>query len=99
TGAVWIDGDGDGKKTSAYGYARQLVEGAWPSVPKVIAGLRDYDEAVAAQAAGLLQRRGIAGPEPAPRAAAERAGADVERGFNAYAEASRESEVARGQRR
>jgi hypothetical protein len=54
---------------------------------------------VAAQAAGLLQGRGIAVQEPALRAAARRAGAHVERGFNAYAEASRESEVARSQRR
>jgi hypothetical protein len=99
TGAVWIDGDGDGKKTSAYGYARRLIEGAWPSVPKVIAGLRDHDEAVAAQAAGLLQGRGIAVQEPALRAAAKRAGAHVERGFSAYIEARRESDVARSQRR
>jgi hypothetical protein len=26
TGAVWLDGDGDGKRTSASGYAEQLVQ-------------------------------------------------------------------------
>ena len=26
TGAVWIDGDGDGKRTSAYEYATKLLE-------------------------------------------------------------------------
>ena len=52
--------------------------------------LRDYDEAVAAQAAGLLQARGVS-----PRDAAKNAEPHVERAFLAFAEAWREHEIAR----
>ena len=99
TGAVWVDSDGDGKRTSAYVYARGLLEAAGRDAGKAIAGLGKYDEAVAAQLAGLLQARGTDLQDVAVRAAVKRAGAHVERGFNAYAEARRESAVARSQRR
>jgi hypothetical protein len=97
TGAVWIDGDGDGKKSCAYDYARRLVDSAWPRVPDVIGALAGYDEAVAAQAAGLLRARGVALNEPVIREAARKAGPHVERAFQAYAEAWRESQVARSE--
>ncbi len=99
TGAVWLDGDGDGKRTSAYEYARRLYDASGPKAADVVQALADYDEAVAAQAAGLLRERGVSATDPAIREAARKAGPQVERGFEAFARAWRESEIARSERR
>jgi hypothetical protein len=99
SGAVWLDADGDRKKTSAHDYARRIVDAAWPSVPKVIASLADYDEAVASQAASLLRAKGVAINDEPIRAAARKAGSHVERAFQAYFEAWRQSQLARDQKR
>ncbi|HEV3386445.1 MAG TPA: CehA/McbA family metallohydrolase [Gemmata sp.] len=95
TGAVWIDGDGDGRRTSAREYARKLIEDAGGDWGKVLPMLTDYDEAVAAQVAGLLRVRGISPSDKDVRKAASEAGEHVLRGFDAYAEAWRENQVAR----
>lgn len=89
TGAVWIDADGDGQRTSAFSYAERLLKKHGPE--KMIAALADYDEAVAIQAASLLKLRGVA----LDMDAARKAGEQVERGFAAFAEAWRASEIAR----
>jgi hypothetical protein len=97
TGAVWLDADGDGKQTSAFEYALRLhnAAGKWQTmIPK----LADYDEAVAAQAAGILQISGVSADDPDVRAAARTAGAHVERAFTQFAEAWRESRIARRER-
>jgi hypothetical protein len=99
TGAVWIDADGDGKRTSALEYARRLLAKAGGDWRKLVGALAEYDEAVAAQAAGLLQARGVSAGEAGVRDAARKAGAQVARGFQAYWEAWRESQVARAGRR
>jgi hypothetical protein len=99
TGAVWLDGDGDGRRTSARGYAERLLREAGGAWQKVVPALAEYDEAVAAQAAALLRAGGASPSDPDVRAAARKAGAQVERGFAAYAEAWRDSEIARGGRR
>ncbi len=99
TGAVWLDGDGDGKRTSAFEYARRLCDASGGRATEVVQALAGYDEAVAAQAAGLLQGRGVAANDPSVREAARKAGPQVERGFEAFAEAWRESQVARSERR
>jgi hypothetical protein len=96
TGAVWIDADGDGKRTSAFAYAQRLDRKLGDSVPKLVQALADYDEAVAVQAAALLEARGVAVQDVAVREAAARAGPHVERGFAAYFEAWRACQVARG---
>lgn len=95
SGAVWIDGDGDGKRSSAYDYAQRLVKKTGADLPKLMPALAGYDEAVAAQAAGLLQARGVSVNDEPVRAAAKAAGPQVERGFQAFFEAWRESQVAR----
>jgi hypothetical protein len=95
TGAVWLDGDGDGKKTSAYEYARRLGEASRWKAADVVQALASYDEAVAAQAAGLLQGRGLS----ASVASVREASPQVKRGFEAFAEAWRESQVARSEKR
>jgi hypothetical protein len=95
TGAVWIDADGDGKRTSAYEYARRMLARTGPNAVKVIRELRDYDEAVAAQAAGLLNSQQIAIEDPAVLRAAKDAGPQVERGFRAFMNAMRQCREAR----
>jgi hypothetical protein len=95
TGAVWIDADGDGRRTSAFAYAERLVMKHAAEVPALVRGLADYDEAVAAQAAALLYARGFPVRDAEMLSAARKAGAHVGRGFEAFAEAWRESQMAR----
>jgi hypothetical protein len=97
TGAVWLDGDGDGKWSSAWDYAQRLSRTAGADVPKLVASLGDYDEGVATQAAGLLQTRGVSVQDPALREAARQAGPHVRHGFEALAQAWRACQMARGQ--
>lgn len=59
SGAVWVDADGDGKKTSAHEYALRLISKHPGDLPGLIAGLKLYDEAVAIQAAAILWEQGI----------------------------------------
>jgi hypothetical protein len=56
TNPIWIDADGDGKFTAARTYAAILVQRADGDAEKLRAGLANYDEAVAAQAADLIGR-------------------------------------------
>ncbi|HKB04571.1 MAG TPA: CehA/McbA family metallohydrolase [Gemmataceae bacterium] len=99
TGAVWVDADGDGRRTSALEYARWIhteAGGKWPDVVRALAG---YDEAVAAQAAGLLHKAGVAVGDREVRDAARAAGRQVERGFAVFAVSWRESQIARQAKR
>jgi len=95
TGAVWIDGDGDGKRTSAYGYAKKLFESMGPNLSKLIPPLNRYDETVAAQAASLLQAQGVSLQDPTLRELLRETGPQVEQGFHNFAEAWRTSQLAR----
>src|SRR5205807_8231521 len=79
TGAVWLDADGDGQRTSAFDYAQRLLHASGKDLSKLVRQLGDYDEAVAAQAASLLQRRGVSLQDPQLREAVRTAGAQVER--------------------
>jgi hypothetical protein len=95
TGAVWIDADGDGKRTSAFEYARRLVKASGKDLPKLCQQLASYDEAVAAHTAALVHKAGTSPADAEMLAAAKKAGGHVERGFRAYFEAWRECELAR----
>src|SRR5439155_2692166 len=95
TGAVWLDGDRDGKGTSAYGYAQRLIKTMDGDTARVVHALADYDEAVAVQIAGLLQARGVVIQDERMMLLARKAGKHVERGFEAFAQAWRECQVAR----
>lgn len=57
TNPVWIDGDGDGRFTSANGYAQLLIEEHEMDVSELRQALVKYDESVAIQLASLLRRR------------------------------------------
>lgn len=58
SGAVWIDGDRNGKRNSAFDYARDLIAHANGDPRTLIQSLASYDEAVAVQAAALLYKEG-----------------------------------------
>jgi hypothetical protein len=59
SGAIWIDGDKDGKRTSAIDYANKVITSSANNLNKIIAGLARYDEAVSVQAAAILYKKGI----------------------------------------
>jgi hypothetical protein len=58
TNPIWIDGDGDGKFTAARGYAQRFIKIHGKDLPKLLAALEPFDQAVAAQAAELLATTG-----------------------------------------
>ena len=96
TGAVWIDGDGDGRRSSAADDARRMIERDGMDPNKLVAALADYDEAVVVQAAAQMRRSGISPFDSKIRKAAVKAAAHVERGFQSYADAWKESQSAKG---
>jgi len=97
TGAVWLDAEGDGQRTSAREYAQRLMTKHGNSPSDVAAALASYDQAVAVQAAALLNASGADLSDSKLRAAAAQAGPQVEHGFRAFLEAWRAGEVARSQ--
>lgn len=54
TGVVWVDADGDGRFSSAYEYAQQLVKESGGNRAMLRRQLELYDEAVSIQVAALL---------------------------------------------
>ena len=93
--AVWLDVDGDGRRTSARDYAERLVAAAGHDWEKLVASLSIYDEAVAAQAAHLVRVSGTSLQSEPLRAALKGGREMTQSGFRAYAEAWRENEIAR----
>ena len=55
SGAVWIDADHDKKKTSAYDYAKQLIETSGGNTQRLFEQLNSFDESVVIQVAALLK--------------------------------------------
>ncbi len=58
TGAVWIDGDKNGIRNSAFDYSTVIMDTSEGSIKKVMDMLRGYDRAVAIQVATLLWSHG-----------------------------------------
>lgn len=56
--AHWIDADEDGKYSSPYDYAKKLFAESAGDDAKLVAALKDYDEAVAVQAASVARAAG-----------------------------------------
>jgi hypothetical protein len=59
TNPIYVDGDGDGKYTSPRGYAKTLHRKHKNDLRALFEELSDYDQAVAAQVAGLLHADGL----------------------------------------
>ncbi|MDA9962961.1 CehA/McbA family metallohydrolase [Opitutales bacterium] len=85
TNPVWLDGDGDGLFTFPNGYARELVEQTNGDLEKTLASLANVDEAVAAQAAGILADQGFDLRSKEAKAKWEKASSEsVRRGFASF---------------
>ena len=99
TGATWLDVDGDGKPTSAYQYAQQLMKQTAGEIKPLLGQLARYDEAVAAQAASLLQAKtpGILLQDEFHQALAEAAD-PVRQGIQVYLNQWRQSQQVRSRR-
>jgi hypothetical protein len=95
SGAVWLDGDGDGRRTPAIDYARVVVAESNGALLPLLESLKRYDAATAIQAAHLWQetRRSLLQPESL--AAIAQADPMVREAFSRYLTAWRESEQAR----
>lgn len=94
SGAVWIDGDGDGHRTSARESAKHLVK-EFKDFGQLCKRLSEYDEAIAAQTAHLLRTSGVSLQDEKLRTAIRQAATSVQSGFRMYEESWRENEIAR----
>jgi hypothetical protein len=94
SGAIWLDVDGDGRRTSAQQYATRLFVAADGEPAVLISSLQGYDQAVACHAAHQLHTAGISvfseRLEPLLRNASE----STQRGFRDYAESRRQTDTA-----
>jgi hypothetical protein len=95
SGAVWLDCDGDGVRTSARQYAERLVTKANGDWPKIVADLARYDEVVAAHTAHLLNSAGISLESDSLLEALKNCTSATAAGFQAYRETLRENELHR----
>lgn len=87
TGAVWIDADGDGKRSSAADYAKQLIASAAGDLSTLFTQLEFYDEAVAAQVAYLLDLSGHTPEDEEVRHFLLQADPGIQLGFERYMQA------------
>lgn len=81
SGAVWIDGDKNGKRNAAHDYAQQILRSSNGDIKKIIKRLSGFDEAVAVQAAALLWKQGINLTSAEIAAALNVAAESTQRGF------------------
>ena len=95
TGAVWVDVDGDGKKTPAYVYAETLMKQHADDHSALIKSLANYDQAVVFQVASLLRERGVSPFDSNLTKLLQEAESQVQIGFAIYAESWRASQIAR----
>lgn len=92
SGAVWIDGDANGKRTSAYDYANQLITQTSGNFCQLFNELSDYDEAVSVQTASILQQRGILLSNTELTERLKQALPEVQKEFQAFCDARRKTD-------
>lgn len=85
TNPVWIDADGDGGVTAPRALASKVIAQHEGNVAAAVTELGHYDEAVAAQAASLLQSHGTDVRAEAVTRLLQSAAESVRRGFAAFA--------------
>lgn len=95
SGAVWVDGDGDGRRSSALDYAWRLYATTRGNLPRIVEALAGFDAAVAIQAADLYRTLGGSLDANEFREALTAGPAAVRAGFRAYLDAWRAIESAR----
>ncbi len=94
SGAVWLDGDGDGRKTPAHQYAQLAVQASCGDFANLLKRLSALDAAVAAQAAMLWHQQGAELLAAATQQALRQAEPQVREGFAAYIASWRETQQA-----
>lgn len=95
SGAVWLDADADGRRSTARDYAERLIATSAGESKMLISRLADYDQATHFQAAYLLRAGGVLPGNEAMQAALKDATKEVKTDFQRYQAAWRENEVAR----
>lgn len=94
SGAIWLDVDGDGRRTSARQLATRLFQDARADSALLIPSLQNYDQAVACQAAHLLHTAGTSVFSDQVQEDLQGASESTKRGFRNYAESRRRVEIA-----
>ncbi len=94
SGAVWLDIDGDGRRTSARQYAERLFAQSCGDLPQLLQSLAPYDAAVAAQAAHLVQESNRPIISNDVQSALRNASSQTQAGFHSYLEAWRKNQLA-----
>jgi len=99
SGAVWLDVDGDGRRSSARDYAEFAVSASGNDVGAMLEKLAMYDEATAAQAAFVFHRQaGLEKQNPFlsgdAQAAVRKAAPHVQDGIQNYVDAWRRNQIA-----
>ncbi|MCA9217510.1 MAG: hypothetical protein KDB27_30790, partial [Planctomycetales bacterium] len=94
TGAIWLDVDGDGRKTSAYDYAQQLFLANAGNVEQLLASLDKFDQAVATQAASLFQSSGRSWLDADVQKLLRKASPATQAGVQSYLNAWRANQLA-----
>lgn len=97
SGAIWVDGDRDGRRWSAADYARRIVANAHGDVATCLAALAGYDEAVAIQTAHQLQLDGFEILSDTLRTALNGTPEHVRAGFERYQLQWRANQIAQVQ--
>ena len=95
SGAVWIDADVDGERTSALAYAKRILHQSNGRLSALFALLEDFDTAVAIQAAQLYHASGKPLESEAFQAVLKEASPKTQAGFRRYLGAWQASEAAR----
>lgn len=94
SGAVWLDVDGDGRRTSAYEYARGLYSETAGDFTALVDQLSRFDQAVASQAAHMIQSKSGPGWRDQVQRQLGAAAPAVRAGFDDYVKAWRENQSA-----
>ncbi|RAJ94027.1 beta-galactosidase-like protein [Larkinella arboricola] len=97
SGVVWIDADGDGMKTSAYAYAKRVIDNTNGDNQKLFRQLGEFDQAVSTQAASILneQNRLV---DAGLLESLKKAPSPVKTGFQEFIDSWKVSEMARKNR-
>jgi hypothetical protein len=89
TNPIWLDGDGDGRFTSARAYAGRLLARDGTDWVRLLTASGEFDEAVAAQAAALCAEAGHAPVGQEFDQGLQSAAPQVQRGFAAWAQVAK----------
>lgn len=92
SGAVWVDADGDGRRSSARDYAERICGQAAGDPDKLVTALSNYDAPTASHAAHVWRTSGRSLDDPNLVRAVRAAPVAVRDGFRVYREASEEND-------